>query len=198
MKYYLLVFAILLTGCGGPWWKPYDVPEFHEVGSSHTAFLLPLEGNTEKQAAFDSEDFLKKSMVATKRVQITHKWLQTGYYSNQGEWVPTERLVTVDRAPVTRAWSADTKTGTSTANEAIWFESKDSVGVSTGFTCTARIKDNEAAAKFLYNYPAASSSQKDRKGGHIAVSGKGLAAVMDTEVRAQVQSRVSEFGLLYP
>ena len=36
--------------------RPYDVPEFVEVDSSESAFLIPLEGDTTNQAAFQSVD----------------------------------------------------------------------------------------------------------------------------------------------
>jgi len=189
-----VIVALISAGCA-----EYDVPEFHEIGSSHTAFLVPLEGDTTTQGVFDSEDFLKENMVATKRVQITHRWKQTGRLWYSGEWIDELRLITVDRAPVTREWSADTSSGTSSRNEAIWIESRDSVGFSTGITCTSRIKDDESAIRFLYNYPAATSSTSSNSnaGDQLIDTGKGLAHVMDSEIRAQVQSRMSEFAALY-
>ena len=65
--------------------RPYDVPEFVEVDSSESAFLIPLEGDTANQAAFQSVKFLEEKKVATKRVQITHRWLQTGYLPSHGQ-----------------------------------------------------------------------------------------------------------------
>lgn len=84
--------------------------------------------------------------------------------------MPTVRLITVDRAPVTREWCADRNSGTSASNQAIWVESQDSVGFSTGITCTARIPNEESAIKFLFNYPHGS-----------------LERVMDMELRGRVQ-----------
>ncbi|MCA9046051.1 MAG: hypothetical protein KDA69_17110, partial [Planctomycetaceae bacterium] len=162
---FLLPAVFLMSGC-----RPYDVPEFQEVETSHTAFLVPLEGNTEEQSAFNSEECLRNKMVAAKRVQIPHKWVQTGRLPITGDWVPTVRLITVDRAPVTREWSADRNTGTSNNNQAIWVESQDSVGFSTGITCTARIPNEDSAIQFLFNYPHGS-----------------LERVMDLEVRGRIQ-----------
>lgn len=190
----MITIASVSTGCV----RPYDTPEYHEIGSSHTAFLVPLEGDTEKQVSFDSEEFLSGNMVATKRVQIPHTWIRTGRWPNDGEWVGSMRLITIDRAPVTRQWNADSNSGTSARDEAIWIESRDSVGFSTGITCTCRIPDDKAAVKFLYNYPAATSTQSSNNSHQPLIdSGKGLAAVMDSEIRAQVQSRMSEFAALY-
>ena len=63
-----------LTGC----MKPYDKPEYVEIDTSETGFLIPLEGDATQQAKFQSEDYLKQRKVATKRVQITHRWSQEG------------------------------------------------------------------------------------------------------------------------
>ncbi len=158
--------ALMVVGC-----RPYDVPEFQEIETSHTAFLVPLEDDDDKQLTFASEEFLGKHKIATKRVQIPHKWVQKGRWWFSGEWIGTKRLITVDRAPITREWTASADQGTSAKNEALWVESQDSVGFSTGITCTARIPDEASAIKFLFNYPGGS-----------------FANVMDTEIRARIQN----------
>lgn len=157
--------------------RPYDVPEFAEVSNSETAFLVPLTGDTGKQKGFDSEKYLADRKVAVKRVRIPHEWVQTGRVPNTGEWLPTVRLIKVDRAPITREWTAEHESGTSDKNQAIWIESQDSVGFSTGITCTARIPDDGSAVKFLFNYPSGS-----------------IETVMDTEIRARVQMVMAEFA----
>src|SRR5207302_4772113 len=92
--------------------RPYDVPEFIEVDSSESAFLIPLEGDTANQAAFHSVEFLKEKKVAAKRVQVTHRWSQTGFMPRSGKWIPLVRLIKVDRRPVTREWTKSHTTGT--------------------------------------------------------------------------------------
>ena len=169
----LSLFAVYATGC----MRSYDVPEFQEVSNSETAFLVPLTGDTGRQTGFDSQKYLADRKVAVKRVQIPHEWVQTGRWSHTGQWVPTVRLIKVDRAPVTREWTAERESGTSDKNQAIWVESQDSVGFSTGITCTARIPDDQAAVKFLFNYPSGS-----------------IETVMDTEIRARVQMVMAEFA----
>ena len=153
--------------------RPYDRPEYVEIDTSETGFLIPLEGDVTEQVKFQSEDFLKQHKVAAKRVQITHRWSQEGRMPNDGRWIPTVRLVKVNRSPITREWAT---TQTTLANgpvqrsdKAIWIESGDSVGFSMGFTCTAFIPEDDAA-RFLYWYPSGS-----------------LAEVMDREVRGRVQ-----------
>ena len=137
-----------MTGCV----KPYDKPEFVEIDTSETGFLIPLEGDATQQAKFQSEDYLKQRKVATKRVQITHRWSQEGRLPGDGRWIPTVRLVKVNRSPVTREWATAQTTAANGAiqrsDNAIWIESGDSVGFSMGFTCTAFIPEDDAA-RFL-------------------------------------------------
>jgi hypothetical protein len=154
--------------------RPYDVPEFVEVDSSESAFLIPLEGDTTNQAAFHSVKFLEEKKIATKRVQITHRWQQMGYWPRSGRYVGTVRLVKVDRRPITREWTRSHKTGTSPKDEAISAESKDSINFTMGISCTAHIPE-ESAAVFLYSYPS-----------------KSLADMLDMEVRARIHQVIAE------
>jgi len=133
-----LAAASGLTGCV----RSYDRPEYVEIDTSETGFLIPLEGDNAQQAKFQSEEYLKQRKIATKRVQITHRWSQEGRWPTDGRWIPLVRLVKVNRSPVTREWITSQGPATAqargTANDkAIWIESADSVGFSMGFTCTA-------------------------------------------------------------
>ncbi|QDU75362.1 SPFH domain / Band 7 family protein [Bremerella volcania] len=170
------VFVLVATSTGC---RPFDTPEFEEIDTSETGFLIPLEGATDKQVAFESESYLAERKVAAKRVQVPHRWVQTGRMYNMGQWMDTVRLIKVDRSPVTREWTADSSSGTKTANEAIWIESKDSVGFSVGFNCTAFIEEDDTA-RFLYMYRSRS-----------------LADMMDSEVRARIQSVAAETAAKY-
>ena len=179
----VLVLLLALTGC----MKPYDRPEYVEIDTSETGFLIPLEGDSTQQSRFQSEDYLKQRKVAAKRVQILHRWSQEGRMNNDGRWIPTVRLVKVNRSPVTREWVSDQSASAggqahvrSTNDKAIWIESSDSVGFSMGFTCTAFISEDDAA-KFLYWYPSGS-----------------LADVMDHEVRGRIQQVAAEVAAKYP
>lgn len=154
--------------------RPFDKPEFIDVDSSESAFLIPLEGDTTNQAAFHSVEFLKAKKVAAKRVQITHRWSPTGFLPSTGQWIPTVRLIKVDRRPVTREWTKSHKTGTMARDEAVSGESRDSVGFSIGIGCTAYIPEDQAAV-YLYSYPS-----------------KSLAEMMDTEIRNRVHQVIAE------
>ena len=181
MKPHIKKFIItcILIPLFAPGCKPYDLPEFREIDTSETGFLIPLEGDTTNQRTFDSESYLNERKVATKRVQIPHRWVQTGRLPSSGRWIGTVRLIKVDRSPITREWTADNTSGTSARNQAIWIESKDSVGFSVGFNCTSFIKE-EDTAKFLYMY-----------------RNKSLAQMMDTEIRARIQAVAAEVASRY-
>jgi hypothetical protein len=158
--------------------RAYDKPEYSEIDTSETGFLIPLEGDTNQQARFESVEYLQGRKVAAKRVQITHRWNQEGRMPNTGRWLSTVRLVKVNRSPVTREWTAEQK-NVQAPDKAIWIESADSVGFSMGFTCTAFI-DEKDAATFLYWYPSGS-----------------LADVMDSEIRARIQQASAEVAARY-
>ena len=179
-----IVIAVTALSFTGGCMKAYDRPEFVEIDTSETGFLIPLEGDTTQQAKFQSEDYLKQRKVAAKRVQITHRWSQEGRFANDGHWIPTVRLVKVNRSPVTREWNTSQTTVANSAiqrsDKAIWIESGDSVGFSMGFTCTGFISEDDAA-KFLYWYPSGS-----------------LADVMDREARGRIQQIAAEVAARYP
>lgn len=84
-------------------------------------------------------------------------------------------LIIVDRSPVTREWSATSDVGTSATNQAIYAESSESIGFSAGMNCSAQIYSEDDAVKFLYCY-----------------NNKPLSEIMDTEIRARVESRFVE------
>jgi hypothetical protein len=173
---YLVVVCILFlfsfAAC-----KPFDKPEIVTIEPSQTAFLIPLDGKTSDQKEFMSEDFLKSSKVATKQVLIPHRWLQEGrtvLWNETGRWIPTMKLIVVERKPETREWTESQTTGTSTKNEGITAESMESIGFMARMNCSAQI-DEDSAVRFLYRY-----------------NNKSLSDVMDTEIRARVESKFVE------
>ena len=169
----LILSALFTTGC----YRPMKPVEWKDIDTNEEAFLIPLTTDGKQQESTNSEDYLKANMVYAKQVLMPKKWVPYGYewLGANGRWEDDGVLVKLKRSPVTREWTAEANSGTSTKNEAIWVMTSDQVEFSTGWTCTARIKDKEAAIKFLHNYPAGSLEQ-----------------VMDTEVRSRIQT---EFGI---
>lgn len=166
----VLISTVLFSGC-----RAYDVPEFVTIEPHQTAFLIPLVGDVGDQASFESEELLMNAKVSTKEIQIPHRWVQTGRLGWIGEYRDSMALVVVDRSPVTREWSAAKEVGTSTANQAIYAESAESIGFSAGMNCSAQIYSENDAVKFLYCY-----------------NNKPLSEIMDTEIRARVESKFVE------
>ena len=170
-KIFTLIFMLVLacmcfSGCR----KPYDTPEFITIEPSQTAFLIPLVGDTGNQASFDSEELLLEAKVATKEIQIPHRWVQTGRRSWTGEWRASATLIIVERKPVSRSWESGDSTATS-SNRAIFGETSDNIGIYVGMNCTAMIEEKDAA-KFLYRY-----------------NNTPLETIIDTDIKKMVEDR---------
>ena len=161
----LVMLVCALTGCR----KPYDKPEFVTIEASQTAFLIPLIGDTSDQGAFESEELLLEAKVATKEIQIPHRWVQTGRQNWNGEWRPSATLIVVERKPVSRSWNSGTSADTSTS--AIFGETSDAIGIYVGMNCTAMIEEKDAA-KFLYRY-----------------NNTPLETIIDTDIKKMVEDR---------
>lgn len=147
--------------------KPYDKPEFVVIEPSQTAFLVPLIGDTTNQENFESEEMLNELKVATKEIQIPHRWVQTKRWSWQGEYKPSSRVIVVERKPETREWIND-----GAVNDGIQAKTKDDIKFTVNLACTAQI-DEANAARFLYRY-----------------NNKALAEIMDDEVKTKITSAV--------
>lgn len=167
----MMVFlAINFTSCR----KPYQEKMYVNIEASQTAFVLPLEGENEsKQGKLDSESYLESNKVAVKRIQIPTRWHKTGrwFFGYSGQWIPTVKVIIVDRKPETKKW-------TGREND-INVESKESIAFGIGVTVTASVPEH-STAKFLYQY-----------------SGKSLETVVESDIRPFIQSVLtSEFGNL--
>lgn len=142
----LVVLCACFIGCR----KPYDKPEFVTIEPSQTAFLVPLVGDSSNQASFESEEMLLQAKVATKEIQIPHRWVQTGRRHWMGEYRASATLIVVERKPVSRSWESGDSAAVS-SNKAIFGETADAIGIYVGMNCTAMIEEKDAA-KFLYRY----------------------------------------------
>lgn len=161
--------ALLVVGCG-----PAKVLPLEMVGPNETAFVIPLEGNSVAQAKFESVEFLNSHKVVSKRIEIPVRERSIGRLWTDYEWIPTVRVVKVDRSLVTREWSPDVK-----ASKAVAVESVDSIGFHVGVNLTAFIVE-EDAAKYLYYHNM-----------------KPLSEVVDQNVRGYLQDKLaSAFGTL--
>ena len=166
LLFVMIMVCMTFAGCR----KPYDTPELVRIEASQTAFLIPLVGDTSDQGAFESEELLLEAKVATKEIQIPHRWVQTGRRHWKGEWRPSAALIVVERKPVSRSWESGDNSATS-ANKAIFGETADNIGIYVGMNCTAMIEEKDAA-KFLYRY-----------------NNTPLESVIDTDIKKLVEDR---------
>jgi hypothetical protein len=167
-KYALVLLPFLLIACG-----PAPIKPLENVGPNETAFVIPLEGDVAEQKKVNSVEYLNSTKVMAKRIEIPIRQRTTGRGPGAYEWVPTVRVIKVDRSLVTREWtSMDPKSVT-----AIAVESSESINFHVGVNLTATILEEDAAT-YLYYHTTAT-----------------LAAVIDTNVRGFLQGELSkEFG----
>lgn len=161
----------LLASC-----KPVRVDPIESVEPNETAFVIPLELGTENQEKLESVEFLEQNQVAAKRIVIPQRERKVGRFYWSVEWIPTVRVVTVDRTPVTRSWTEEPEEGKrkDPSNGTLGVESKDSIGFSVGVNVSAHIEEQDTA-KYLYYY-----------------RGNDLAQIMDKNVREKVHTVLSQ------
>jgi len=138
------MMVVALSACG-----PVELPIYEEIQANETAFVIPLQGaNKTDQGKFSSAEYLEEQKVATKRIYIPQTQVSTGRMPWSYKWIPTVKVLRVNRSPVTFVW--EEKTG-------IKVESKDSIGFIVGINVSASIEEQNTA-KFLYKYPSGNLS----------------------------------------
>ena len=135
----LFAMAVMFTGCV----RPYDKPEYVEIGPNETAFVIPMftddNVKTEDQVHLNENvEFYQRNMVSSKLIQIPHKWIKTGRFARSGYYKGTVRVITVDLTPRSGNWLAND------AN-AIKVETAASQGITIPMSYTIRIKPEDAA-----------------------------------------------------
>lgn len=171
----LCIITIALVGCG-----PAKVLPLENINPNETAFVIPIESNGKDQEKFESIEFLTQHKVVAKRIEIPVRERSTGRMWWDYEWIPTVRVIKVDRSLVTREWVHSKAEGKNQPMaEAIPVESLDSIGFRVGINITAFITE-ENAATYLYYHTS-----------------KPLSEVIDQNVRGYVQDRLAQkFGAL--
>jgi len=181
-----------------------DKTEAYTILPNESAFFIPDTGaNKESQAQFDSEAYLQDKKIAVKRFVIPHQklagsggtsWASTGW----DLYVPTGRLIIVDRSPFSREWVAAHDRGTSARNESIPCQSKEGVNITVGVSIGATVTEDNAA-KFLYHFGVlaptdAAGRLLDRSSPQTIFTSvyysRRLADVMDDVGRKRVQTLI--------
>lgn len=181
-----VVLTGFLSGCG-----PAYKERFVEIGPNETAFVIPLEGESiEGQGSLNSVGYLEKAMVVSKRITIPQKRHYEGYLPMSYDWIAEVLVVKVDRAPVTREWTADPTTGRSAANQALEVESFDSINFSLGATITCRIEEKDTPT-FLYFYGTQALDKGSNNTVELVYRGRALADIVDTNIRSHCQAKLA-------
>lgn len=147
IKRIIAIAAILasISGCMGP----PELPKYEDIQPNESAYVIPLEGASKaNQGKFDSASFLEEQKVAAKRIYLPLKKISTGRGWGNFKWIPTVRVITVDRSPITFVWE-----GNKGKSQGIDVESRDSIGFSVGINISAYILEEDTST-FLYHYPS--------------------------------------------
>lgn len=167
----LAALVILQSSC----MKPVRVDPIVEIEPNETAFVIPLEMGTENQEKLESIEFLQENQVAAKRIVIPQRERQVGRWGHNVEWIPTVRVITVNRSPVTRNWITEpTGNRVNLSEKTFGVESRDSIGFSVGINASAHVEESDTAT-YLYYY----------RGGD-------LTTIMDQNVRERVHTVLSQ------
>jgi hypothetical protein len=191
----LAAMAIALVFAPPPASAYYDKSDYTEayfILPNESAFFIPDVGaNRDTQTAFGSVEYLNANKIAAKRFQVPHSKLSgSSFWSDF--YVPTGRLIIVDRTPFNREWVAPSSRGTSKKDESFPCQSAEGLDITVGISISAFVTE-ENAAKFLYwfgvNPPPGDRSQPQVIFTSVFY-GKSLAEVMDSVGRGKVQALV--------
>lgn len=138
--------ALLLSSCA-----PYKTLDVVEVQSNETAWAIPLDAlSKDGQVKFNSVDFLNQKKIAAKRIMVDKVKRDTGRMYWNIEWLPTTRVITVDRSLVTRQWT-DGVANKPDDDNGIGVVTGDSVKLRVGLTITASIEEDDASTYLYYH-----------------------------------------------
>jgi hypothetical protein len=163
-----------------------DKPEYYEIQPNQSAFLVPLVGaNKTTQGQFMSVSYLDQNKVATKRISIPHVLMKMPGL-DWDMYIPSAKLIIVDRTPYHREWATSKEKGTANSNQGIEVESADSVAITVDISIASYVTEQDAA-KFLYYFGAKNSAANANDPYPSSSAGYSLTEVMDGYVRGAVQ-----------
>lgn len=189
-----LALVLLLPPPAEAYYSKTDYADPFFILPSESAFFIPDVGaNKDSQASFGSEQYLKENKIAAKRFNVTHvKLPATGGYLESDYYVPTGRLIILDRTPVNREWVAAAHRGTSTGDQSFPCQTSEGLDYKVGIAISAFVTEDNAA-KFLYwfgvNAPAGDRSKPEVIFTSVYYA-RSLSQIMDTVVRSKVQALV--------
>lgn len=188
-----LAVALMTASPASAFYNATDTTEAYGILPNHTAFWVPGTGDTKSnQAHMESEEFLKANKVPGKFFVIPHVKLTGSTYMGWDKYIPTGRLIVVDRAPFFHEWTkAGRGTGTG-ANESFPCHSRDNIEVSAEMSLASSVTEDNAA-RFLFFFGVNQPKGDPATPEVIFTSvyeGRTLAQVMGSWGRGEIQSRV--------
>jgi hypothetical protein len=189
-----LLVCILPFSQAKAYYDKTDYTENYFVLPNESAFFIPDVGdNKSSQASFGSEAYLAEKKIAAKRFEIPHtKLTNSGFWSNF--YVPTGRLITVDRTPISREWVKSPHRGTDKTDQSFPCQSSEGLDITVGVAIGASVYE-ENAAKFLFRF-GVNPPKGDRNAPEVIFTsvyeGRSLSQVMDGPVRSRIQSLVCD------
>jgi hypothetical protein len=189
-----LAVAGSLPGSALAYYDKTDFTEAYTILPNESAFWIPDSGaNKDNQSQLESEEYLKANKVAVKRFIVPHQKL-SGSGSFFDFYVPSGRLIIVDRTPFSREWVSAPHRGTSTKDESFPCQSKEGLNISVGVSIGASVLEANAA-RYLYRFGVLSppGDRSDPKTIFTSVYySRKLADVMDDVGRKKVQTLVCD------
>jgi SPFH domain / Band 7 family len=188
----LLLISVIMPNNAWAYYDKTNWPEVVLIMPNESAFFIPDTGaNKDTQGAFGSEQYYRDNKIATKRFDIPHAKLpSSSYWSDY--YVPTGRLILVNREPYMREWTMTHSRGTSDKNEGFPCQSKEGLNVTLEITVAASVAE-EQAPKFLYHF-GVKPAEGDRGDPKVVFTsiyyGRSLKEIMDTVIRGKVQSLI--------
>ncbi len=130
--------------------------EAYPILPNQTAFWIPEVGATrDNQAQTEDEAYYNTKKVQFNRFVIPHQKLTgsagTSFFSGWDYFVPTGRLIIVDRTPYSREWVDAHDRGTSNRKEGFPCQSKEGLNIAVGVSIGTSVLP-ENAAKYLYRF----------------------------------------------
>ncbi len=192
---FALLFGLLaIAHPAAAYYDKTDFTEAYTILPNESAFWIPDAGaNKDNQAQIESEAYLNANKVALKRFVVPHTKL-SGSGSFYDFYVPSGRLIIVDRTPFSREWVDATDRGTSKRREGFPCQSREGLNIAVGVSIGTSVTEANAA-KYLYRFGVV-SPQGDRSDPKIIFSSvyysRKLAEVMDDVGRKKVQTLVCD------
>jgi hypothetical protein len=189
-----LCTSLLVPNTSYAYYDKQDYTESYPVLPNQTVFLVSNDGDKNNQARLHSEEYLNSPEVKVPQelVQIPHTKL-SGSGAFRDYYIPSSRLIIVDRTTYSRTWVGDPKKGSSAADESFPCQTKEGLNATAGISIATRI-DPEKAAKYLYNFGVKSQEAIDYSNPtelfQSVYHAKSLQEVMDNVVKGEIHTLV--------